>query len=71
MSTGKKSLKTLLGLERGEDRQQERGEALTNFLFSGVIGGALAWIFVSFGFALIVVAINLGMGIYREKTRTR
>ena len=44
---------------------------MTSFLFSGIIGGVLAWIFVSFSFALIVFAINIAMGIYREKNRSK
>ena len=61
--------KEWLGL--GSSRQLDRGEAMTSFLFSGVIGGALAWIFVSFSFALSVFAINIAMGIYREKNRSK
>ena len=63
--SAKDTAKELLGL--GPTRKLDRGEAFTSFLFSGIVGGALAWIFISFGFALIVFAINIAMGVYREK----
>lgn len=58
-----------LGLTSSQ--QLARGEAFTSFLFSGIVGGTLAWIFISFGFGLIVFAINIAMGIYREKNRSQ